>query len=587
MEPRSTCCMALCTIISLALFSSSIIAGSNCILTLIFVVVLKKAGAIPLYEGWTDLAEWIHSAAATAAFTFCFIDVGGSSFSTLLVLLYVHGAYQSGECFLEFRSERVKHGAALHGYLGTIVLASFLIGAICICVSIWQCKKVRRVPFLFPNKETLAELRRTSNPLMDNMMVLAAAERWRTIRPACSPAFSTGKLRKMHALIQDCARITCQHLKEAAERKEDIDVKRFFGHYSLDVIARCAFGTRLDSHTDATNEFVTQASKAFSARISWRLLIAVLFPGLVKLFSFKVTRGDGFEYFKRVCQRIITERRQGGHRHEDFLQLMMDAQDGSLAFSDDGLVEPEDKLFDVGSETKLASPSSTKRLSEIEAMAQCVLFFLAGQETTSSTVAFAAYLLALNPDVQEKLRKEVDDCIEANASTFPTLYNFPLCIILFWNDYNRRRVTRLLAIHVSKLERSGYHDYVLGDTGIKLPKECSILIPVYSMHHDPELFPDPESFKPERQVPIHTFSDENVDSIQPYTYLPFGAGPRNCIGMRLALQSVKLCLLHSVRSVRFVRTGKTKVPLSIKRGLGVLTAEDIIVGIRKRPDQAA
>lgn len=419
-------------------------------------------------------------------------------------------------------------------------------------------------------------LRRTSNPLMDNMMVLAAAERWRTIRPACSPAFSTGKLRKMHALIQDCARITCQHLKEAAERKEDIDVKRFFGHYSLDVIARCAFGTRLDSHTDATNEFVTQASKAFSARISWRLLIAVLFPGLVKLFSFKVTRGDGFEYFKRVCQRIISERRQGGHRHEDFLQLMMDAQDGSLAFSDDGLVEPEDKLFDVGSETKLASPSSTKRLSEIEAMAQCVLFFLAGQETTSSTVAFAAYLLALNPDVQEKLRKEVDDCIEANGPE-------PSLDVISKLKYLHCVVSETLRLYppATRLERSGYHDYVLGDTGIKLPKECSILIPVYSMHHDPELFPDPESFKPER------FSDEKVDSIQPYTYLPFGAGPRNCIGMRLALQSVKLCLLHSVRSVRFVRTGKTKVPLSIKRGLGVLTAEDIIVGIRKRPDQAA
>ncbi|KAL1465936.1 hypothetical protein MTO96_043040, partial [Rhipicephalus appendiculatus] len=106
------------------------------------------------------------------------------------------------------------------------------------------------------------------------MMVMAVAERWRTIRPASSPAFSTGKLRKMNALIQDCARITCEHLKEVAERREEIDVKRFFGHYSLDVIARCAFGTRLDSHTDATNEFVTQANKAFSARLSLRFLIA-------------------------------------------------------------------------------------------------------------------------------------------------------------------------------------------------------------------------------------------------------------------------------------------------------------------------
>lgn len=132
--------------------------GANCILTLIFVVVLKKAGAIPSSQDWRDLAECIHSAAATAAFTFCFIDVGGSSFLTLLVLLYVHGAYQSGECIWEFISERIKHGAALHGYLSSVVMASFLIGATCICVSIWKCKKVQRVACIFPNKETLAEV---------------------------------------------------------------------------------------------------------------------------------------------------------------------------------------------------------------------------------------------------------------------------------------------------------------------------------------------------------------------------------------------------------------------------------------------
>ncbi|XP_037573019.1 cytochrome P450 3A24-like [Dermacentor silvarum] len=417
-------------------------------------------------------------------------------------------------------------------------------------------------------------LRRTSNPLLDNMMVMAAAERWRSIRPASSPAFSTGKLRKMNALIQDCARITCKHLKEAAERNDDIDVKRFFGHYSLDVIARCAFGTRLDSHTDATNEFVTQASKAFSARMSWRLLIAVLFPGLVKYFSFKIGTGDEFEYFRNVCQRIINERRQEGHRQEDFLQLMMDAQEGSLASSDDGSADPENKLFDVGSENKPESTSITKRLSEIEAMAQCVLFFLAGQETTSSTIAFTAYLLALNPNVQEKLRKEVDDCITANGPE-------PSLDVIFKLKYLHCVVSEALRLFppATRLERSGYDDYILGETGIKLPKECCVVIPVYAMHHDPELFPNPESFEPER------FSDENVESIQPYTYLPFGAGPRNCIGMRLALQSVKLCLLHSLHSVQFVRTNKTKDPLTIKKGLGVLTAEDITVGIRRRPDQ--
>ncbi|KAG0415383.1 hypothetical protein HPB47_007443 [Ixodes persulcatus] len=83
-------------------------------------------------------------------------------------------------------------------------------------------------------------------------------------------------------------------------------------------------------------------------------------------------------------------------------------------------------------------------------------------------------------------------------------------------------------------------------------------------------------------VPYPRFSAENVASIRPYTYLPFGAGPRNCIGMRFALQAIKLCLLHSVHSVAFVRTEKTKVPLEFCKGFGILNAKDVTIGIRER-----
>ncbi|KAG0420765.1 hypothetical protein HPB47_003303, partial [Ixodes persulcatus] len=95
-------------------------------------------------------------------------------------------------------------------------------------------------------------------------------------------------------------------------------------------------------------------------------------------------------------------------------------------------------------------------------------------------------------------------------------------------------------------------DYVLGNTGIKVPKGCVVAVPVWAIHHDPQYFPDPHSFKPER------FSKENVDSIPPYVYLPFGAGPRNCIGVRLGLRAVKMALFHSICNVEFVRTAKTK-----------------------------
>ncbi|XP_070393465.1 cytochrome P450 3A16-like [Dermacentor albipictus] len=378
-----------------------------------------------------------------------------------------------------------------------------------------------------------------------------------------------------YALIQNCAMITSDNLKEAAERNEDIDVKRLFGHYSLDVIARCAFSTRFYSHPDSTNEFATEVNKASSARrMSWKVIVATLFPGLRKYFGLRLVTDDDLGYFRKVCQRLINERRQTGQRHDDFLQLIMDAQEGSLDSKEDSIVKQANKLFGLVSGTKQVSADSNKRLSEVEAMAQCVFSLLAGQVISTSAITFTVYLLALNPRVQEKLRNEVDECIDANglepSMDVMSKLKYLHCVVL--------EGLRLFPSAV-RLTRCTSDDYVIGDTGIKLPKGCSIVIPVYAIHHDPEFFSDPEGFNPER------FSDENLESIRPYTYLPFGAGPRNCLGMRFALQSIKLCLFHSLRSVQFTRTDKTKVPLSIKKGIGMLTTEDITVGIQKRPER--
>lgn len=78
------------------------------------------------------------------------------------------------------------------------------------------------------------------------------------------------------------------------------------------------------------------------------------------------------------------------------------------------------------------------------------------------------------------------------------------------------------------------------------------------------------------------FIGENLNSVKPYTYLPFGAGPRNCIGMRFGLEALKLCLLHSVRNAIFVRSVKTKIPLELFKGFGVISSSDITVCVKRR-----
>ncbi|XP_054922613.2 cytochrome P450 3A19-like [Dermacentor andersoni] len=278
----------------------------------------------------------------------------------------------------------------------------------------------------------------------------------------------------------------------------------------------------------------------------------------------KTVDEKAFLYFKSICQRIMKKRAENKQRQDDFLQLMIEAREGRLAPCGESGDDPGTSFCDDGMEPKSNGAPNSKVLTEDEALAQCVLFFVGGQETTASTVAFAAHLLATHPEAQDRLRREVDDCISTHGEE-------PSMDVVSKLKYLQCVVSETLRLYPSapRLERSALEDYVLGETGIKLPKGCTVIVPVYALHRDPEYFPEPDAFKPER------FSDENIGSIRPYTYLPFGAGPRNCIGMRLGLHAVKVALLHSIHKVQFVRTEKTQVPLNMKIGFGAVTAEDM------------
>ncbi|GBO37588.1 Cytochrome P450 3A18, partial [Araneus ventricosus] len=105
---------------------------------------------------------------------------------------------------------------------------------------------------------------------------------------------------------------------------------------------------------------------------------------------------------------------------------------------------------------------------------------------------------------------------------------------------------------IHRLERVAGEDYKLGDTGIVIPKGTTVTVPIYAMHRDPEFFPDPEKFDPDR------FSPEERAKRNPYTFMPFGGGPRNCVGMRFALVEVKVCLAYVLSHFKIKRCSKTK-----------------------------
>ena len=103
----------------------------------------------------------------------------------------------------------------------------------------------------------------------------------------------------------------------------------------------------------------------------------------------------------------------------------------------------------------------------------------------------------------------------------------------------------------ARTDRVASNDYEY--EGIKIKKGQVLTVAIYAIHHDPTIYPNPEQFDPNR------FSEANKKSRESVTFLPFGAGPRNCIGMRFAVTEMKLLLASILSKYRFVTCDKTPV----------------------------
>ncbi|XP_011706829.1 PREDICTED: probable cytochrome P450 6a13, partial [Wasmannia auropunctata] len=152
-----------------------------------------------------------------------------------------------------------------------------------------------------------------------------------------------------------------------------------------------------------------------------------------------------------------------------------------------------------------------------EPTAQSYAFFVAGFETSATTATFALYELALHQNIQEKVRKEIDKILMKYGNLTYDSVNKITYLHKVINETMRKYPP------VPILNRICTKEINLPTTNIHVPKGTLITIPVLGLHRDPSIYPDPDKFDPER------FNADKIEERHPYTYLPFGEGPRNCI----------------------------------------------------------
>lgn len=386
-------------------------------------------------------------------------------------------------------------------------------------------------------------------------------------------------MRKMFPSMRDCSEDLMGVLEEKAQTKSPIDVKLLWSNYSLDVIARCCFATRTNANKNPDNEFVKMILNMLKIR-AWKLVLLFLLPSaILERLPIDLFPRESMVYIVALVRHLIKQRGISKLNESDFLQFMVDTLNKKPNQAGEALENPEHvQTKGQGDDEAAASEAAfdmsrikKKTLDETEMIANSIVFFFAGYETTGTLLTFASYCLAVHADLQERLHQEIKGaCQDENGLTHDVIVKL---------DYLDAFISETLRMYPAAflLERRAQEDWAVPGRGsIVLPKGTLVQVPVYAIHHDAEYFPNPEKFDPERFLP------ENAGRIVPYSYLPFGAGPRNCIGMRFALLEAKLVLAEALLKYRFVPTSETVIPVVFANGPTILPKTPIMVGVERR-----
>lgn len=376
-----------------------------------------------------------------------------------------------------------------------------------------------------------------SDSLFGKSLFLLSEKEWRDMRSTLSPTISGTKFQHEFDLIVDCAENTVKHLIEESKQGKPVrwEMKELFARYATDVIASTAFGLKVNSFRDRENEFFTIGSGSLNVRtmkIALRLFLSRTLPKLMRAVNIEFFPAHFREFFKSVVLKTTEEQEKTQLiRPDEMINIMMKARNDKIKCQSDKIYDKEMCLaaFDASyiSIGKVKQP-----WTDDEILTQCFLFLAAGYETASTVMAFMAYELALNQDVQQKLYKKIRN---VNASLNGARLSYDtLSKLKYLDQVITESLRQWPPVMFATRKCTKDYEYELNGDKIIIERGRLIWIPVYCLHHDDRIYKNPRKFDPDR------FSDENKHKINPCAYIPFGIGPRNNIGITTKLTFVIL-----------------------------------------------
>jgi cytochrome P450 len=309
-----------------------------------------------------------------------------------------------------------------------------------------------------------------------------------------------------------------------------IDIAQEMGRLTLAVAGYVLFASDIEDEAQdlgtALRTVLSYAMERFTrlARLPWQ-------TARDRAFHQAMARLDA------TIQRMITEQRAATTESSDLLSLLLKAHD-----QDDGTFMTDQQVRD-----------------------EAMTFLIAGHETTASTLTWAWYLLAHHPEAFARLRGESDDVLAGRLPTFADLQHLP---------YSQQVLKETLRLYSPGQAVTREVIQSLDLDGYQLPVGAIIIVAPYLLHRRADLFPDPERFDPDRWTP------EFEQRLPRQAYLPFGAGPRQCIGNHFAMMEGQIVLATLARHLTFELVSDQQVGAQAQ--FSIRPSETIQMVVRQR-----
>ncbi|KAK5643819.1 hypothetical protein RI129_007664 [Pyrocoelia pectoralis] len=369
----------------------------------------------------------------------------------------------------------------------------------------------------------------SNDPLIANNPFFTSGSEWKTNRNYVAPSFTTKQMKLYFPLMQIVAKRLVRYLEDSRISSGGIEAQELCEKYTMDVVGTCVLGLDAKSFDSSTTDYIRFAKQIFSTDLvtTINFILRSVAPSIAHFLKIPYIPKGTTNYYQTIIAETIKYRKENNVIRNDFLNTMMDLQE------------------------KLGSDNLTgDKLS-----GHIFTFLIDGFLTTSSALAFILYEVGANIDFQEKLRSEIESKMregEKGIMDYETLHD-----LTFFTSF----INEALRVHpvIAFLTKRCTREFVLppmitNGKSVVLQPGIPVIIPTFSLHYDSAHFSDPIKFDP------HRF-DEKYDKIKKGSYIPFGEGPRMCIGQKFALAGIKAAVIHIILNYDIRVNNKTKTPL--------------------------